>query len=295
MSDQRILVAGASGRLGRIVLQQILASGVRHIVAASRSPEKLKEFASPDVELRFADFNEPESLPKAFEGASAMLLISTDDLLSGKRLQQHKNAISAAAKAGVQHIVYTSMPAPEASTAIFFSPDHAATEAALRESGLTHSILRIAWYAENLLDIGFIAATLRAGTWFTSAGNGRIAYIPCHDVGRAVAAALTRHADASATYDITGPAALTPEELAEALAEASGKTINVVHVDDQKLIQQLVAIGMPEQLASMVLTTDANVRDGHFDIVSGAVQELTGKPPSTFGNFLRRNRERMLR
>ena len=107
MSQSRILVAGASGRLGQLVLDELLHAGVRDIIATTRTPEKLGAYAALGVDVRPGDFNDPETLKKAFQGADRLLLISTDDLFSGKRIQQHQNAIDAAKRAGVRHILYT--------------------------------------------------------------------------------------------------------------------------------------------------------------------------------------------
>lgn len=285
----RIVVAGASGRLGRIVVQQLLAAGVSNLVAASRTPEKLSNLTEKGIEVRFADFNEPDSLTQAFKDAEAMLLISTDDLLSGRRISQHKNAIEGAKKAGVKHIVYTSMPNPEQATGVYFSPDHVATEAALRDSGVTHTILRVSWYSENLRDVGYLSAAWRSGKWISSAKDGRIAYVPCNDVGRTVAAVLARVPDASKTYTLTGPAALTPEELAAALSSATGKEIQVVRVTAEELKPKLFELGLSDKFASMVAYTDGNTRAGNFNIVTTTIEDFTGQPPMSFEDFLKAN------
>jgi NAD(P)H dehydrogenase (quinone) len=294
MGESRVLVAGGSGRLGRMVLEQLLKAGVPGIITTTRTPGKLDAYANRGVDVRHADLNDPQTLRKAFEGAYRMLLISTDDLFSGRRTQQHTNAIDAAKRAGVRHLLYTSMPQPEASTAIPFSPDHVATEAAIRESGLSYTILRVAWYAENPVELGLIPAALRTGTWLTSAGAGKIAYVTRFDVARAAAAALARSEETSGIYDITGPHALSASELAESLTRAVDRPIQVRHVDDDTLARDLVASGVSRQLAPMLVTTDANTRAGNFEHVSHAVQELTGAAPISFESFLVKNKAQLL-
>ena len=293
MEQQRILVAGASGKLGRMVLDQLIYTGVPNIIATSRTPEKLGEFKSRGVEIRQGDFNDRETLTKAFRDADRLLLISTDDLLSGKRVQQHRNAIEAAKQAGIQRALYTSMPDPAGSQAIPFAPDHVATEAALRESGLQYTILRVAWYAENPIDLGLIAAALRTGKWFSSARTGKIAYVTRFDVARAAAAALVRSEKENQVFDITGPQAVSIDELAASLSRVKDKRIQVHQVDDATLQHELVGAGVPAQLAPMLVSTDANTRAGHFDRVTQAVQVLTGEPPISFEQFLRANEARL--
>jgi NAD(P)H dehydrogenase (quinone) len=291
MTQPRVLVAGASGRLGQIVLEQLLQAGVTSIAATTRTPEKLATFVNQGVDVRAGDFNHPDGLTKAFDGVDRLLLVSTDDLFSGNRVQQHKNAIEAAKRAGVKHVIYTSMPNPEESTAIPFSPDHVATELALRESGMTYTILRVAWYAENTLDLGLISAALKTGKWLTSAGDGKIAYVTRRDVARAAAAVLAAPSEESRIYDITGPLALSAEQLAASLSRVVERSIDVVQLNDETLGRELVAAGVSAQLAPMLVTTDANTRAGHFSEATTAVRDLTGLPPIDFEQFLRENKK----
>ncbi|WP_263385751.1 SDR family oxidoreductase [Granulicella arctica] len=293
MTAQRVLVAGASGRLGQMVLQQLQTLGASRIIATSRTPQKLAAFASSKIDVRAADFNNPRSLPRAFSGVDRMLLISTDDLFSGQRVQQHKSAIEAAQRAGVRHIVYTSMPDPQGSKAIPFAPDHIATEAALEGSGMGYTILRVAWYSENPIDLGLIPSAIRTGIWLTSAGAGKIAYVPRFDVARAAAAALLHSDEGNKVYDLTGPETLTAEQLANSLATVSRKFIQVRQMDDETLGRELVASGVPAQLAPMLVTTDANTREGHFNLATTSVKDLTGTPAASFEEFLWKNKQEL--
>ncbi|RRA49859.1 SDR family oxidoreductase [Acidipila sp. EB88] len=294
MSQSRVLVAGGSGRLGQMVLDQLLHAGAPDIIATTRTPQKLDAYASLGIDVRHADLDDPQTLSNAFQDADHLLLISTNDLSSGKRIQQHKNAIAAAKRAGVRRILYTSMPEPEASTAIPFSAEHVATERAIRESGLRYTILRVAWYAENPIELGLIPAALQTGTWLSSATNGRIAYVTRYDVARAAAAALASSVEESQTYEITGPAAMSAGELAASLSRTVGRPIQVREVDDETLGRELVSSGVLPQLAPMIVTTDANTRAGNFESISNAVLQLTGTPPRDFESFLRENKTRLL-
>lgn len=286
-----ILVAGASGRLGQLVFDQLAGAPSFRLIAASRTPEKLTQLANKQIEVRAADFSDPSTLSAAFAGVDRLLLISTSDLFSGKRVEQHRNAIDAAVQAGVNHIVYTSMPDPEGSAAIPFAQDHVATEAALKQSGLGYTILRVAWYAENPFDLGLVAAALKSGKWFTAAGSGRIAYVPRLDVARVAAACLTAKALQSGVYDVTGVSADSPETLAAALSAASGKAIQVVPVSDEQLKSELAGYGVPSQHIPMLVATDANTRAGRFDIQTDIVEQRTGTPPLSFEQFIRANQQ----
>ncbi|MGH8025616.1 MAG: NmrA family NAD(P)-binding protein, partial [Pseudoxanthomonas sp.] len=173
-----LLVTGVAGHLGRALLGHLLDTlkiPPGRIIATTRKPETLVELAARGVDVRAADFDDPASLVPAFTGADRLLLVSTDALMQpGQRLAQHRNAIDAAVQAGVKHVVYTSMPAPETSL-VRFAPDHLGTEQALASSPLSWTVLRNAWYFENLLHS--VPGALAGGQWFSAAGEGGIAYI----------------------------------------------------------------------------------------------------------------------
>jgi NAD(P)H dehydrogenase (quinone) len=289
-TSARLLVAGAGGHLGHRVVELLQAQGYPNLIAATRSPEKLRAFSDAGIEVRQADFNDPETLATAFRGIDRLLLISTDELsVPGLRIRQHLAAIGAAKAAGVQHIVYTSMPHPEPGSVIPFAPDHYATEQALEQSGLGYTILRVSWYADNLL--GFLPQLLAAGKWFTAAGEGRIAYIPREDVARATAAALVTQTTTSATYDLTGTQALSVAEMADMAAQVFQQPLDVVYLSEQQLEKKLTALSIPAP-AAMVVVTDANTRLGKFDIVTDAVEQLTGQAPQALRAFLEQSATR---
>lgn len=281
-----LLVTGASGQLGRRVLAHLLDTlkvAPSRLIAVTRNPAKLAGLASRGVEVRAGDFEDAASLASAFKGADRMLLISTDTLdRPGARLAQHRAAIAAAKAAGVKHVVYTSMPNP-AGSPVLFAPDHRDTEAALTTSGLGWTILRNAWYFENLgLSLPSVFAT---GKWFTSAGDGRAAYLSRDDCARAAAYALVTPAPGT-IYDITGPAALTTAEIAATVSSVVGKPIEVVHVSDDDLVRGMIAGGLPEPIALVFASFDTATRVGNFATVSDAVEKLTGRPPEALRAFL---------
>ena len=290
--DQNLFVTGAAGHLGRRVAELLLEGAIGKVIAGTRDPAKIADLAAKGAEVRKADFSDPASLASAFQGVDRLLLISTDSLAPGQRLSQHKAAIDAAVKAGVKHVVYTSMLKPEPGCAVTFAPDHFGTEQALEKSGLAWTILRNSWYAENLL--GSLPHALASGQWFTSAGAGRTAYIAREDIARAAAAALASTSAANARYDITGAKAMTNAEIAALAGEVFGKPIKVVPVDDAQLAAGLTAAGLPAMIVPMLVSFDVNTRQGGFDVVSDAAEKLSGRPPQSLRDFFVQHRAAFL-
>ncbi|MCA1407982.1 SDR family oxidoreductase [Ensifer sp. IC3342] len=285
--SETLLVTGAAGQLGKLVLDALLASGKARpadIIAASRDTTKLAAYAAKGVQIRGADFDDPASLEKAFAGADRILIISTDALgQPGKRLQQHLNAVAAAKKAGAKHILYTSMPNPETSV-ISFAPDHLGTENAIKETGIPYTILRNGWYMENL----FMALphALETGQWFSSAGAGRLAYIARSDAAEAAAAALLSGSTESCTYTLTGADLHSTQEIAALVSSTTGKRLEVVHISDEALAGGLKGAGLPDFLIPIVVSFDSNTREGHIGMVTGDFAALTGKTPVSLPAFL---------
>jgi NAD(P)H dehydrogenase (quinone) len=287
-----LLVTGASGHLGRLVITHLLdvhqlPAGA--IVATTRDPAKLADLASRGVKVRRADFEDPGSLAAAFAGIERVLLISTDALdRPGRRIAQHKTAVAAAAAAGVRHIVYTSMPQPDDSL-IPFAPDHLGTEQAIEASGAGSTILRNAWYMENLM--WTLPSVLASGKWYTSAGEGCVSYVSRDDCARVAAAALASTDAGNAVYDITGPELLTTDEIAAVASDVLGRRIAVVHVTDEQLAQGMVAAGMSEPMARFWTAFDANTRAGKVAILSDTVKRLTGRTALSMREFFAQHRD----
>ena len=124
-----VLVTGASGHLGRRVVELLLETYDGRIIAATRTPEKLPEFSQRGVIVRYADFEDPASLLKAFQGVDRLLLVSTDAVdVPGRRINQHRNAVKVAEQAGVRHVAYTSLVNPGPDSPAFVASDHRDTE-----------------------------------------------------------------------------------------------------------------------------------------------------------------------
>jgi NAD(P)H dehydrogenase (quinone) len=291
-NEPTLLVTGASGHLGRRAVELLIESKAGKLIAGTRDPSKLADLAARGVEVRKVDFDSP-ALADAFKGVDRLLLISTDALdTPGKRLKQHKAAITAAKQAGVKHVVYTSMPKPEPGSPIPFAPDHYGTEQALAESSLGWTVLRNAWYQENLFHS--LPSVLASGKWFSAAGDGKVAHVAREDAAYAAAAALAAQPNGNARYDVTGAEPLTTKEIAKLASEATGKPIEIVPVSDEQLTQGMIAAGMPAFLAPVYASFDTNTRAGNVAFATGDVQKLTGRAPRSLKQFFAANREALL-
>lgn len=287
MSAPTLLVTGASGHLGRAVVRHLLETlqvPPARIIATSRKPETLADLAAQGVTVRAADFDQPGTLSEAFRGADRVLLVSTDALLEpGKRLVQHRAAVQAAVDAGVRHVVYTSLPSADTSH-VSFAPDHLGTEQALAASGLGWTLLRNAWYAENLAYT--LPSALASGEWVTAAGEGGIAYIARDDLALAAATALASAHAGNRVYTLTGTQALTARDIAEKVATATGKPLSVVGVSPQQLADGLRGHGFPPVLADVFTSFDVATAAGDLGDVTDDFATLTGRAPSTFDAWL---------
>lgn len=280
-----ILVTGAAGHLGRAIIAELKARGATNITAGSRDPAKVADLG---VKTARVDFDDPSSLDAAFSGIERLMLISTDVLgVPGKRLAQHHAAVDAARRAGVRHIVYTSMPAPEAGAPIPFAPDHLGTETAIKASGLDYTILRHNWYFENTL-MGMPQA-IASGMVYTSAGQGGLAQVARDDLAAADAGALLNESGKH-TYDLSGPAALTRDEEIAVFNRVLGTRIKAVHLDDAALTGGLTAAGLPDFLIGLIVGTDASIRTGRMGKVTDAIERLSGRKPRSLEDWLHANR-----
>jgi NAD(P)H dehydrogenase (quinone) len=286
MSDT-ILVTGASGHLGRAVIRHLLDSrGVApgRIVAGSRSPDKLADFAARGVATRKVDFDDPSGLEQAFAGAGTVLIVSTDALDgAGTRLRQHQAAVAAAKAAGVSRIAYTSLPNAETSK-VSFAPDHLGTEQAIAATGLASLIFRNSWYQENLFMS--LPQALKTGQWYTSAGEGRIAFVARDDIAAAIAGALANPPAGSVTWTLTGSEALTNEDIARLAADAVGRPVRLVHLNDEQLAGGMKAAGVPEAFVPTLVSFERASREGDLATVTDDVATLSGRRPRSLRDFL---------
>jgi NAD(P)H dehydrogenase (quinone) len=276
-SAMSIVITGASGQLGRLVALRVLERAEpERVVLVTRDPSRLDDLAERGAQVRAGDFDDPSSLPSAFEGASRVLIISSDRI--GVRVRGHKAAIDAAAAAGAQSIAYTSGINPSHSNPIVVATDHRETEDHLRACGTGWTMLRNSIYAEML--ISSAPAALATGRHVHNEGDGRVSYVARSDCAAVAAVVLTSDGHDGKVYDVTGPEALSANDVAALFAELSGVPVEPFAVDDDAFAAGLVEHAqMPEPVAQAYTTFGIGARRGYSAVVSDTVLELTGTPP----------------
>ncbi|WP_116248067.1 SDR family oxidoreductase [Nocardiopsis sp. FIRDI 009] len=280
-----VVVTGATGHLGRLVVEELLELGhpAEEITAAGRRTDRLGPLADRGVATTRVDFDDPASLKAAFAGADAVLLVSGSEL--GRRVEQHRNAIEAAREAGVGHLVYTSAPRAT-TTSLVLAPEHKATEEILAASGLEHTILRNGWYHENYEQQ--LHQARETGAVVASIGEGRVASAARRDYAAAAAAVLrapARHA--GAVYELSGDTAWTLDDLAAAVGEALGREVVARNLTPEDHLAALLASGLDEDTARFVVALDGNIRDGELADTSGELAQLIGRPTTPLVEALR--------
>jgi NAD(P)H dehydrogenase (quinone) len=288
-----LLVTGASGHMGRRVIELLLDAQAGPIIATTRTPASLSDFSARGVTVRRADFDDPATLPDAFAGTDRLLLISTDAVgMSDRRIRQHLAAVQAAQDAGVSHIVYTSLPNPGPESPISLAPDHQATEDALAASTMGWTALRNNVYTEMLP--GALAQAIQMGSLYRASGDGKVGYVTREDCARAAAAALAAPFTGRRTLDITGPDALSGADLAALASSISGKPVTYVPLPPDVLRENLRKVGLPESVIDVIVSFDEAAAQGLLDAVTSAVEDLTGHAPMPVAEFLAQNKEVLL-
>jgi NAD(P)H dehydrogenase (quinone) len=228
------------------------------------------------VQVRWADYAQPETLDAAFEGVGRLLLVSGNEV--GRRVPQHKNVVSAAKRAGVELIAYTSILHAETSNMIL-AGEHKETEAVIRDSGLPNTLLRNGWYFENYY--GSIKQAVAHGVIPGSAGEGRVSAAARADYAEAAAAVLTGEGHANKVYELAGDEGFTYGELAAEVARRSGHEVVYQDLPAEKYTEALVGFGLPEPLAHALADSDLGIKRGELFDEGGALRTLIGRPTTT--------------
>jgi NAD(P)H dehydrogenase (quinone) len=278
-----IIVTGATGQLGRLVIASLLKTiPAAQIVAAVRDVAKAADLAALGVRVRRADYSDPASLDAAFEGAGKVLLISSSEL--GQRVAQHRNVIAAAVRAKAGLLAYTSVLHTDTS-ALALAAEHVETEAAVRASGLNYSLLRNGWYVENYT--GGLGAALAHGALAGGAGEGRISAAARADYADAAAAVLASAQAVEQVYELAGDTAFTLAELAAELSRQSGKNIPFHNLPQQQYRDMLLGFGLPAPLAELIADSDAKAADGALYDGSGTLGKLIGRPTQSLADAVK--------
>ncbi|MFF7992972.1 SDR family oxidoreductase [Kitasatospora xanthocidica] len=275
------VVTGATGQLGRLVVEGLLAAvPASEIAVVVRSAAKAEEWAEQGVRVHEADYGRPETLVGAFSAGDRVLLISGNEF--GSRVSQHGAVIDAAKAAGVALLAYTSI----LGTATFrLGDEHKATEELLLGSGLPYALLRNGWYTENYL--GDVAGTVERGVVLGSAGDGRVATAARKDYADAAVAVLTGEGHENRVYELSGDVAWSLSELAAELTEASGRPVEHRDVPAAAHREVLVGAGMPEGFAEVFVDVDAGIARGELAGTSGDLARLIGRPTVPLADSVR--------
>lgn len=268
-----IAVTGATGQLGRLVIDALLKrTSAEELVAVVRSPAKAADLAALGVQVRQGDYNQPQTLADAFRGVDKVLLISSSEI--GQREAQHKAAIEAAKAAGVKLLAYTSLLHADSSP-MGLADEHRATEQALIASGVPYVILRNGWYSENYA--ASIAPALTHGVFIGAADEGKIASATRQDYAEAAAAVLTSDVPVDKVYELAGDEAYTLTQFAAEIAQASGKAVRYQNLPQDDFAAALKAAGLPDGLAEMLADSDANAAKGALYDDSHTLSRLIGR------------------
>lgn len=262
-----IAITGATGQLGRLAVAALKARGSSPI-ALARSPEKAADLGVP---VRAFDYTTAD--PAALTGVDTLVLISSNDFTD--RAGQHRKVIAAAKAAGVGRVVYTSILKGAASPMIL-ARDHVATEAALKDSGLSYTILRNGWYSENYT--GALGAAIQHGAILGAAGEGRVSSAARKDYAEAIAVTALDDAHAGKVYELAGDGSHSGADLAATVAKAAGKPVTYVSMPGAEYAKALQGFGLPEGFAQVLSDSDVQAGKGALQDDSRTLSRLIGRP-----------------
>jgi NAD(P)H dehydrogenase (quinone) len=268
-----ILVTGASGQLGRLVVKALLKSvQPSEVIAAARSPEKVSDLADLGVEVRPMDYTKPETVDSALVGVERVLLISSSEL--GSRVPQHANVIDGCKKAGVKLLAYTSILRADSSP-LPLALEHKETEALLAQSGVPFVLLRNGWYSENYTT--GVPGAVAQGMVLGCAGDGKISSAARADYAEAAARVLLAEDQAGRVYELAGDSAYTLNELAAEITRQSNKEITYMNLPEEAYLDILTSVGLPDPIATLLAESDTGALAGGLFDDSGALGRLIGR------------------
>ena len=278
----KIGVSGASGHLGKAVIAELLQrAGGHEIVAISRTPQSVPARTAG----RFGDYDQPESLAQAYAGLDRLLIITTVAAEPGKRGAQNVAAIDAAVKAGVKHIVFMSGVSTRREEEPARGASYWRGEQHLIATAPAWTILRMNFYAESFVQLA--QAALRQGVLAGLAEN-RAAFVARDDVAAAAAGILIGEGHAGAIYNATGPERLSGAERAGLIADITGRPLAFRVITEEQLRAGLTQAGLPTAAVNIVAGIQASFASGAFDIATGDVERLGGRPAKPLRDVLER-------
>ncbi|CAI9400542.1 SDR family oxidoreductase [Nocardioides sp. T2.26MG-1] len=277
-----IVITGATGHLGRLVVESLLERGVTDVVATGRAVERLADLAERGVRVERLDFDDvPESVGWLGAG-DVLLLVSGSE--PGIRVPQHQAVIDLAVRSGVRRIAYTSAPAAD-DTDLVLAPEHAATERLIRDSGLPFTFLRNGWYTENYLPT--FEQARESGVVAASVGDGRVASAPRSDFAEAAAIVLSADGHEGAVYELSGDTAWDFDELARTFGEVLGREVTYQRLTPEAHRELLLSLGLDEGTAGFVVALDQNIGAGLVGATTGDLAKLLGRPTVPLADTVR--------
>ena len=281
-----IVVTGATGRLGRLIIEALLTqTDPSNIAAVVRSPEKATDLATRGISLHQGDYADKASLEAAFTGADALMFISNADI--EQRAVQHQNVVDAAAAAGVGRVVYTSVF--NVTHENMLAQTHLATEQAIIASGIPYTFLRNSFYMD--MYVVEVEIAIQRGAYRSPSGNAGVSLVARRDIARSAAVVLTSDGHAGKAYDMTGPASVTPAVFAETASAISGQPIVYQPITWEELAAEYRQRGMPEAVVSLSIMLEQTIASRAFAGVSNDIEQITGMPAEDFLSFSRRHLE----
>ncbi|KGN39863.1 SDR family oxidoreductase [Knoellia aerolata] len=270
-----ILVTGATGQLGRLAIDSLLARGVAagDVVALVRDAGRASDLAERGVTVRTGSFDDAASLDAALAGVDRLLFVSGSEV--GRRVQQHQNVVDAAVRAGVELVAYTSIVRADTSS-LGLAGEHRATEEALAASGLPTVLLRNSWYVENYTSQ--LPVQLEHGAVLGAAGEGRVSAATRADFAEAAAVVVTEDGHAGQVYELGGDQAFTLAEYAAELSEQSGTPVAYRDLTVADYAAALVGAGLPEGYAQALASSDDGLKHGGLLVETGDLSRLLGRP-----------------
>jgi NAD(P)H dehydrogenase (quinone) len=269
-----IAITGATGKLGHLIIEDLLQElSPSQIIALARNPEKAKALARRGIQVRQADYNQPDTLPAALKGADKVLLISSNEV--GQRIRQHGSVIEAAKDSGTNLLAYTSVLHADNSP-LGIAMEHKETEKLLSLSGLPFSVLRNGWYTENYT--GNLSTVLENGIILGCAGDGRLASAARADYAAAAAAVLIHDDQENRIYELAGDTAFTMTELAAEISRQAKKPIQYKDLSEEDYKAALIDSGMPVEFATIRTNSDLGISKGALFDDSCQLSQLIGRP-----------------